>query len=130
MDGLVSKGTPPIHVDILSQFGNITPMQIQRPHEAAFPAKSSMILQIENFQVALTPPYAAGMAISEDEADVLNEEHFERLKRNIRRWQEAGWTKSKLDLAVANFKMGEAWVNLQPETPRQKRARELLELGL
>jgi hypothetical protein len=89
-----------------------------------------MILQIENFQVALTPPYAAGMAISEDEAEVLNEEHFERLKRNIRRWQEAGWTKSKLDLAVANFKMNEAWVNLQPETPRQKRARELLEFGL
>lgn len=31
MDGLFSKGTPPIHVDILSQFGNITPTKGQSP---------------------------------------------------------------------------------------------------
>jgi len=89
-----------------------------------------MILQVEHFKIDLKPPYKSGMAISADEAEVLNEEHISRLRRNIRRWQEAGWAKSQIDLAVRNFRVGDAWVNLKPESDRQKRARALLEFGL
>jgi len=89
-----------------------------------------MILQVEQFKIELAAPYKSGMAISADEAEVLNEEHISRLRRNIRRWQEAGWTKSQINLAVQNFRIGDAWASFKPESDRQKRARALLEFGL